>query len=51
MKTKVLSVLFTASFLITGCGIEAIFNGGFKEWCFCFMFTAVCGFVLFGGKK
>lgn len=52
MKSKILSVVFGVSFMLTGCGIESLFiEGGTLFTLFCFGVTAISGFFLFGGKE
>ncbi len=51
MIKKIAGAVFVVSFVLTGCGIESIFNGGFTEWLFCFMVAVACAAVLFGGEK
>lgn len=51
MIKKIAGFVFLVSFVLTGCGIESIFNGGFTEWCFCFLLAVGMAAVLFGGDK
>lgn len=47
MKTKIISAVFTVSFILTGCGIDSIFDeNGLPFWLFCFGVTAVSGYFL-----
>lgn len=51
MKTKILSAMFVISFILTGCGVESIFDEqGLPFWCFCFGVMVTCGYFLFGHK-
>ena len=46
MKKKIVSALFITSFMISGCGIESIFDGCAIEWLFAFMVAIGCILVL-----
>ena len=46
---KILEIILALMFMITGCGVESIFNGGAFEWGFCFVVLVVVAWVLFGG--
>lgn len=47
---KIVSAVFTVSFILTGCGVDGIFTDGLPFWCFCFGVMVVCGYILFGTK-
>lgn len=51
MKAKILSAVFTVGFILTGCGVDSIFEGGFPFWMFCAGVTAICGYFLFNGEE
>lgn len=46
MKHKIVSAMFVVGFTLTGCGVDSIFEGGFKTWLVCFVITAICGYFL-----
>lgn len=50
MKNSILSIVFIISFIITGCGIDSIFEGGAVQWGISALILIIVAWVLFGGK-
>ncbi len=50
MKEKILSVVFTVGFAITGCGVDDIFEGGLPCWLVALGVTVISGYFLLHHK-
>ena len=46
MVKKIAGILFLASFILCGCGINSIFDGHAFEWFFAFVVAVACAIVL-----
>lgn len=44
-----LEMVFVLMFIITGCSVDSIFDGGAFVWCASFLITILVAWVLFGG--
>lgn len=51
MKNKILSVAFTVLFLLTGCSVDSIFDGGAVQWGISFVILVLVAWALFGGRN
>lgn len=50
MRT-VLEIIFVFMFIVTGCSVDSIFDGGAFVWCASFLILVVIAWVLFGGQE
>ena len=50
MKTKILSAVCMTTFILTGCSMDSIFEGGLPFTLFCFGVMAISGYFAFCGK-
>lgn len=50
MKKKILSAIVTVGFIITGCGVDDIFDGGLPCWLVAAGVTVISGYFLFCTK-
>lgn len=48
---RILEILFVLMFILTGCGIDSIFEGKAFEWGVCFIILILVAWVLFGGRE
>ncbi len=53
MKEKVIGGMFTVSFILTGCGVDSIFESGesLATWSVAALVTIICGFILLGTRN
>lgn len=47
---NILSAVFVIGFVLTGCGIDSIFNGGAVTWSVIATITAICGYFVVKGE-
>lgn len=47
---NILSAVFVIGFVLTGCGIDSIFNGGAVVWSVIAATTAICGYFVVKGE-
>ena len=47
---NILSAVFVIGFVLTGCGIDSIFNGGAVVWSVIAITTAICGYFIVKGE-
>ena len=50
MKAKILSAISVTTFILTGCSMDSIFDGGLPFTMFCFGVMAISGYFAFCGK-
>lgn len=48
---NILSAVFVIGFVVTGCGIDSIFNGGAVVWSVIATITAICGYFVVKGES
>lgn len=50
MRAKILSAISVTTFILTGCSMDSIFDGGMPFTLFCFVVMAISGYFAFCWK-
>lgn len=50
MRAKILSAISVTTFILTGCSMDSIFDGGLPFTLFCFGVMAISGYFAFCGN-
>lgn len=48
---RILSIMFVIMFILTGCGIDSLFNGGAIQWLICFGILILVAWGLFWRER